>query len=79
MKQSKRVTPGWVLAPVMTVLALASLGWAADTAWQPARIVSVKSETQARNTVWVVNTPIVDEQVVYTVAVHDRPSFDPPS
>jgi hypothetical protein len=70
MKQSKRVTPGWVLAPVMTVLALASLGWAADTAWQPARIVSVKSETQARNTVWVVNTPIVDEQVVCTVAVH---------
>jgi len=70
MKQTQRVLQGRILVFAMTVLGLVSLSWAADGAWQPARIVSIKSETHTKNTVWLVNPPIVDEKVVYTVAVH---------
>jgi len=45
---------------------------AADSPWQPARIVEVKSQTQTKNTVWVVNTPVSEDQVVYTITVHVR-------
>jgi hypothetical protein len=69
MNLSKRVKQAF-LAGGLTAFALASLLYGADAAWQPARILSVKKETQTKNTVWLVNTPIADEQVVYTIVIH---------
>lgn len=70
MGQAKTVRKRGVLPPVLMVLLLACLGWTADAAWQPARIVSVKSETQTKHTLWMVNTPIANAHEVYTIAVH---------
>jgi hypothetical protein len=54
--------------PLLTLLATAL--WAADSPWQTARIVDVKTTTNARTTTWLVNTPIQDEETVCTVRIH---------
>jgi hypothetical protein len=49
---------------------LSSVLWAAQSPWQTARIVDVRTSTNTRTTAWVVNTPIQDEQTVCTIRVH---------
>jgi PEGA domain len=49
---------------------LAPVSWCADSPWQIARIVEVRTETSSRNTVWVVNTPISDEETQCVIRVH---------
>jgi hypothetical protein len=46
------------------------LSWCADSPWQTARIVDVRTATNTRNTVWVVNTPINDEETECLIRVH---------
>ena len=49
---------------------LAQVSWCADSPWQTARIVDVKTVTNSRNTFWVVNTPITDEETECLIRVH---------
>jgi len=49
---------------------LAQVSWCADSPWQTARIVDVKTVTNSRNPVWVVNTPITDEETECLIRVH---------
>jgi PEGA domain len=44
--------------------------WCADSPWQTARIVDVRTATNSRNTVWVVNTPITDEETECLIRIH---------
>lgn len=44
--------------------------FAADTSWQQARIVEVRTVTNDRTTAWVVNTPIVDDEKVCEITIH---------
>jgi hypothetical protein len=44
--------------------------WAANTSWQQARIVEVRTVTNDRTTAWVVNTPIVDEEKICEITIH---------
>jgi hypothetical protein len=44
--------------------------WAADSPWQTARIVDVKTTTNTRTTTWVVNTPIQDEETICAIRIH---------
>jgi len=44
--------------------------WCADSPWQTGRIVDVKTTTNSRTSVWVVNTPIIDEETDCAVRVH---------
>lgn len=55
---------------LLSLFLLTATMWCVDSAWQTARIVNVKTTTNSRTTVWVVNTPIVDEETVCTVTVH---------
>jgi hypothetical protein len=59
----------WLFSLVVPVL-FAQLSPCADSPWQTARIVDVKTVTNSRNTVWVVNTPIADEEKECLVRVH---------
>lgn len=43
---------------------------AADTVWQQARIVEVRTVTNDRSTAVVVNTPIVDEEKLAEITIH---------
>lgn len=56
--------------PLLSVLLFAPALWAADSPWQTARIVDVKTSTNIRTTTWAVNTPIQDEETVCTVRIH---------
>ena len=49
---------------------LAQALWCADSPWQTGRIVDVKTTTNSRTSVWVVNTPIIDEETDCVVRVH---------
>jgi len=49
---------------------VAPLSWCADSPWQTARIVDIKTATNSRNPVWVVNTPITDEETECLIRVH---------
>ena len=51
-------------------LLLGVVSWCADTPWQTARIVEVKTTTHSRTTAWVVNTPVVQEENVCLITVH---------
>jgi len=42
----------------------------AQTPWQYARIVDVSKSVETKTKVWVVNTPISEDVVTYTVSVH---------
>jgi len=56
---------------LLCTLAAASL-FAANPGWQAARIVSVSQSTETKSTVWVVNTPLTEEQTLYVITVHVR-------
>ena len=50
---------------------LACGAWAANIAWQQARIVEVRTITNDRTTAaWVVNTPVVDEEKISEITIH---------
>jgi hypothetical protein len=53
---------------VGSLLLLPSMG-AADSPWQPARIVTIKTTTNSRTAAWIVNTPIEDEEHVCYITV----------
>ena len=55
---------------LLALLLFAKLSLCADSPWQVARIVDVKTATNSRNTVWVVNTPITDEETECLIRVH---------
>jgi hypothetical protein len=63
-------TPMKKLSAIPLLILLAPALWAADSPWQTARIVDVKTTTNTRTTTWVVNTPILDEETVCTVRIH---------
>ncbi|HWZ83673.1 MAG TPA: PEGA domain-containing protein [Terriglobales bacterium] len=42
----------------------------AQTPWQYARIVDVRKSVETKTKAWVVNTPITEDVVTYTVSVH---------
>lgn len=44
--------------------------WAADSPWQQARIVDVKTTVDTRTSAWIVNTPIQDEESVCMIRIH---------
>src|SRR5262245_21679222 len=57
--------------PLLVILSLSpALTWCADSRWQTARIVDVKTVTNNRNPVWIVNTPITNEETECLVRVH---------
>lgn len=56
----------WLLA----VLVATSLPLAAADAWLYGRIVDVQKSVNTKTKAWVVNTPITEDEVVYTVSVH---------
>jgi hypothetical protein len=43
---------------------------AADSPWQQARIVEVKTSVDTRTTAWIVNTPIQEEETVCVIRIH---------
>jgi PEGA domain-containing protein len=51
----------------MVIYAVAAAG---QTAWQYARIVDVRKSVETKTKAWVVNTPITEDVVTYTVSVH---------
>jgi hypothetical protein len=55
---------------LLVSILFARASWCADSPWQTARIVDVKTATNSRNTVWVVNTPITDEETECLIRVH---------
>jgi hypothetical protein len=60
-----------VTASLLSLLFFVS-AWAADPAWQPGRIVEVTHRTDTKSKIWVVNTPLTQEEEVYTITVHVR-------
>ena len=54
----------------LALILFATVSWSADSPWQTARIVDVKTVTNNRNPVWIVNTPITDEETECIVRVH---------
>jgi hypothetical protein len=61
----------FVSRAVLLTLGLIGALWAVS-GWQVARIVGVNETTETRSQVWVVNTPITEEQKVYILTVHVR-------
>ena len=57
-----------ILAIVCVLLGWAAMA-AAQTAWQYARIVDVHKSVNTRTKAWVVNTPITEDEVTYTISV----------
>jgi hypothetical protein len=55
---------------LLILILLPALSWCADSPWQTARIVDVKTVTNNRNPVWIVNTPITNEETECIVRVH---------
>jgi hypothetical protein len=54
----------------LTVAFIAYLAHAADSPWQQARIVEVKTSIDTRTSAWIVNTPIQDEETVCVIRIH---------
>jgi hypothetical protein len=54
----------------LALILFATVSWSADSPWQTARIVDVRTVTNNRNPVWIVNTPITDEETECLVRVH---------
>jgi hypothetical protein len=54
----------------LVLILFATVSWSADSPWQTARIVDVRTVTNNRNPVWIVNTPITDEETECLVRVH---------
>jgi hypothetical protein len=51
-------------------LVLCAVAAGAQTPWQYARIVDVRKSVETKTKAWVVNTPITEDVVTYTVSVH---------
>ena len=58
------------LCAVLSLVHFAFLAFAADSPWQQARIVEVKTSVDTRTSVWIVNTPIQDEETVCIIRIH---------
>ncbi len=58
------------LCAVLALVHFAFLAFAADSPWQQARIVEVKTSVDTRTSVWIVNTPIQDEETVCVIRIH---------
>lgn len=58
------------LSLLLALILFATVSWSADSPWQTARMVDVKTVTNNRNPVWIVNTPINDEETECIVRVH---------
>ncbi|MBI1739673.1 MAG: PEGA domain-containing protein [Acidobacteriales bacterium] len=43
---------------------------AADSPWQYGRIADVRKSVTTKTKAWVVNTPITEDEIVYTISVH---------
>lgn len=56
----------WPILVLMVALPL--LG--ADSPWQYARIVEVNKAVNTKTKAWVVNTPITEDETIYTISVH---------
>jgi len=54
----------------LSVAFIAFLAYAADSPWQQARIVEVKTSVDTRTSAWIVNTPIQDEETVCVIRIH---------
>ncbi len=59
-----------LLFSLLVPMLLAQASWCADSPWQTGRIVDVRNETNSRNTIWMVNTPITDEETECIIRVH---------
>ena len=57
-------------ASLCVFFSLACGAWAANIAWQQARILEVRTVTNDRTTARVVNTPIVDEEKISEITIH---------
>src|SRR5947207_9588744 len=44
--------------------------FAAETPWQYGRIVDVHKSVNTKTKAWVVNTPITEDEISYTISVH---------
>jgi hypothetical protein len=58
------------LSALFTLLLLSFPVFAADSPWQQARIVDVKTTVDTRTSAWIVNTPIQDEETVCMIRIH---------
>ena len=54
----------------LSLVLISLLSFAAESPWQQARIVEVKKTVDTRTSVWIVNTPIQDEETVCTIRIH---------
>lgn len=57
-------------APLCVFVSLACGAWAANIAWQQARIVEMRTIPNGRTTAGVLNTPIVDEEKISEITIH---------
>jgi hypothetical protein len=64
LKGMKRLWPIFLLALVCMPM------MAAEAPWQYARIVDVSKSVNTKTKVWVVNTPITEDETIYTISVH---------
>jgi hypothetical protein len=55
---------------VFAVLLMAMTAWCAD--WQVGRIVQVKKDVASKTLYYVVNTPVTEDLITYTISVHVR-------
>ena len=58
------------LCAVLALVHFAFLAFAADSPWQQARIVEVKTSVDTRTSTWIVNTPIQSEETVCVIRIH---------
>ena len=58
-----------VLLIVFTLIGCGSLA-AADSPWQYGRISDVSKSVTTKTKAWVVNTPITEDEISYTISVH---------
>ena len=54
----------------MLVLLAVSVSVAADSPWQYGRILDVNKSVTTKTKAWVVNTPITEDEITYTISVH---------
>ncbi|MBA3915416.1 MAG: PEGA domain-containing protein [Acidobacteriales bacterium] len=51
-------------------LAMAAPAHAADSGWQPGRVVSVDKDVNTKTLYTIVNTPVTQDEITYRIAVH---------
>src|SRR5271165_5558409 len=70
MKRSRPIFFGAILGLVALLLLACISVQAADAPWLYGRIVNVSKAATRRTKAWVVNTPITEDETVYTISVH---------